>query len=75
MRAKFLQACPTLYDPIDYSQKTTGSSVHVILQAKILEWVAMSSSRDLPNPGIEPASLMSLGLTVRFFTLVLPGKP
>ena len=27
-----------------------------ILQAKILEWVAMPSSRDLPNPGIEPKS-------------------
>ena len=27
-----------------------------ILQARILEWVAMPSSRDLPNPGIEPSS-------------------
>ena len=27
-----------------------------ILQARILEWVAMPSSRDLPNPGIEPRS-------------------
>ena len=48
-----------------------GSSVHGILQAKILEWVAMPSSRgssqpgDLPNPGIEPASLALAGL---FFT-------
>ena len=30
-----------------------------ILQARILEWVAISSSRDLPNPGIVPASLKS----------------
>ena len=27
-----------------------------ILQARILEWIAMLSSRDLPNPGIEPRS-------------------
>ena len=33
-----------------------GSSVHGILQARILEWVAISFSRDLPNPGIEPRS-------------------
>ena len=31
-----------------------GSYVHGILQARILEWVTMSSSRDLPDPGIEP---------------------
>ena len=33
-----------------------GSSVHGILQARILEWVAISFSRDLPDPGIEPGS-------------------
>jgi len=31
-----------------------GSSVHAILQARLLEWVAMPSSRDLPDPEIEP---------------------
>ena len=31
-----------------------GSSVHGILQARILEWVAFPSPGDLPNPGIEP---------------------
>ena len=31
-----------------------GSSLHVILQARILEWVAMPSPRDLSGPGIEP---------------------
>ena len=30
-----------------------GSSIHGILQARILEWVAIAFSRDLPNPGIE----------------------
>ena len=33
-----------------------GFSVHIIFQARILEWVAISSSRDLSNPGTEPAS-------------------
>ena len=33
-----------------------GSSVHGILQARTLEWVAISFSRDLPDPGIEPGS-------------------
>ena len=31
-----------------------GSSVHGILQARILEWVAFPFSGDLPNPGIKP---------------------
>ena len=35
-----------------------GSSVHGILQARILEWVAMPSSRGSSNPGIKPPSLM-----------------
>ena len=44
------QLCPTLCDPMDYT-------VHGILQARILEWVAFPFSRDLPNPGIKPRSL------------------
>ena len=43
------------------------STVQRILQARILEWVAMPSSRDLPNPGIKPASLMSPALAGGFF--------
>ena len=31
---------------------TVGSSIHRIFQATVLEWVAISFSRDLPNPGI-----------------------
>ena len=34
----------------------SGSSVHGIVQARIPEWVAISFSRNLPNPGIEPGS-------------------
>ena len=33
-----------------------SSSVHEILRVRILEWVAISFSRDLPNPGIGPGS-------------------
>ena len=40
--AKLLQSCPTLCHPIDSSPR--GSSVHGILQARTLEWVAISFS-------------------------------
>ena len=46
--------CPTLCDPVDCSPP--GSSVHGILQARILEWVAISYSRGSSRPGMEPAS-------------------
>ena len=48
-----VQSCLTLCDPRDCSPP--DCSVHGISQARILEWVAISSSRDFPNPGIEPA--------------------
>ena len=38
------QSCPTLCNPVDCS--LPGSSIHGILQARILEWVAISFSRD-----------------------------
>jgi len=38
------------------------SSIHGILQAKILEWVAMPFSRDLPDPGIKPPFSAALAL-------------
>ena len=42
------QSCPTLCNPMDYSPP--GSSVHGILQARILEWVAISFSRGSSEP-------------------------
>ena len=42
------QLCLTLYDHMDCS--LPGSSVHGIFQARILEWIAISSFRDLPEP-------------------------
>ena len=41
--AKSLQSCPTLCDPMDCS--LPGFSVHGILQARTLEWVAISFSK------------------------------
>ena len=45
---KSFQSCSTLHDPMDCNPP--GSSVHGILQARILEWVAMSSSRGSSQP-------------------------
>ena len=56
LNSEVAQPSPTLCDPMDCSP--SGSSVHGILQARILEWVAMPSCRGLPNPGIKPASLL-----------------
>ena len=46
---------PTLCDPTDCSPP--GFSVRGILQARILELVAIPSPGDLPDPGIEPGLL------------------
>ena len=62
------QSCPTLYEPMDYT-------VHGILQARILEWVAFPFSRDLPNSGTEPRSptlqVGSLPLSLQGIPIVL----
>ena len=50
-------------------------SVHGISQARILEWVAFPPPGDLPNPGIEAVSSVSLVLAGRFFTTEPLGKP
>ena len=64
------QLCPTLCDPMDYSPP--GSSVQGLLQARILEWVAVPSSRgssrprdQTRSPGLQAGSLLSEP----------PGKP
>ena len=48
MTCSGIQSCPTLCDPMDYSPPS--SSVHGILQARILEWVAISFSRGSSQP-------------------------
>ena len=66
------QSCPTLYDPMDCSPP--GSSVHGILQARILEWVAISFSRGSSRPRDQTASFASPALAGGFFTLVPPEE-
>jgi len=48
------KSCQTLCNPMVY--RLSGSSVHGILQARILEWVASPSPGDLPDPWIGPES-------------------
>ena len=60
VRAKSLQLCLTLCDPMDCSPP--GFSDYGTLQAGILEWVAIPPPEDLPVPGIEPTSLTSPAL-------------
>ena len=62
VKVKVTQLCPTLCDPMDYN------TVHGILQARILEWVAVPS----PNPGIEQGSP---ALQAESLPTELPGKP
>ena len=56
--------------PVDCSPPS--SAIHGILQARILEWVAISFTRDLPDPGIE---LRSPTLQADALTSAPPGKP
>ena len=65
--AKLCQSCLNLCDPKDCSPP--GSSVHGILEARMLEWAAMPSPRGPSQPGIGPASLTSSALAGEFFTI------
>ena len=72
MHAQLLQSCPTLCDPMDCS--TPGSSVHGILQPRILKF-PFPSQGDLPDLGIEPTSYVALALEGSSLPLVPPGTP
>ena len=56
--AKLLQSCPTISNPMDCSPP--GSSVCGILQARILKWVAMPSSRGSSQPRDQTCIFYSL---------------
>ena len=60
-------------EPVDCS--LPGFSVHGISQARILEWITLSFSRDPSNPEINPVSPKSPALAGGFFTAEPPGKP
>ena len=64
------QLCPTLCDPMDYGPP--GSSVQGLLQERILEWVAMPSSRGSSRPRDQTRSP---GLQVGSLLSEPPGKP
>ena len=63
----------SLCDTMDCSPP--GSSVHGILQARILKWVAIPCSRDLSDPGIKSVLPMSPALQVDSFPLSHQGSP
>ena len=72
MHAKLLQLCPTHCNSMDCSPP--GSSVYRILQARILEWVAMPSSIFLTQESNQHL-LRLLHWQVGSLPLVPPGKP
>ena len=66
-------SCVWLCDPMDCSPP--GFSVRGVLQARMVEWVAISSSRGSSDPGIEPESLASPPLTGGLFTTSTTWEP
>ena len=70
--AKSLQSCPTLCNPTDCSP--LGSSVHGILQARILEGLPCPPPGDLPDPGMETKSLCLAALAGSFFTTAYKNR-
>ena len=67
------QTCLTLCNPINCSMP--HSSVHEIFQVRILDWVAISSSRGSSPPRIKPASHVLPALQVDSLPLILLGSP
>ena len=57
------------------SRSVMSESVHGICQERLLELVPFPTPEDLPDPGIEPSSLVSPASAGRFFTTVPSGKP
>jgi len=73
VHAKLLQFCPTLCDSMDCSPP--GSSVHGILQARMLEWVAIPFSRGSSPPWDQTCISCVFCIAGRSFTTAPPGKP
>ena len=73
MHAKSLQSCPILCDPVDHS--LPGSSFRGILQARILKWVAVPSSRGSSWPQDPITSLLSPAWQAGSLPLGSPRNP
>ena len=67
VRAKSLQSCPTLCDPMDYIACQSPLSMGFFRQ-EYWSGLPYPSPGDLSDPGIEPASPVSLALAGMFFT-------
>ena len=67
------QSCLTLRDPMDCS--LPGSSVHGILQSRILEWASMPSSKGSSQPRDRTRISCGSCIAGKFFTAEPPGKP
>ena len=70
MHVRSFQSCPTICDLMDCS--LPGSSIHGILQTRILEWVAISSCRGSSQPRDQIHVSCIAG---KFFTTEPVGKP
>ena len=68
VKVKVVQLCPALWDPKDHS--LSSSSVHGILQARILEWIAIPFSR-----GSSPPKDQTLHCRQIFLPSEPPGRP
>ena len=68
------KSCPPHRNPLDCS--LPGFSFHGIFQARILEWMVISFSKEFPNTGIKPTIPASPELAgrFRFVTTESPGK-
>ena len=72
LRAKLLQLCPTLCNPMDC--RPPGFSVKWIFQERILEWITISFSRGSFQPN-NPTHMSCLSFIAGgFFTIEPPGK-
>ena len=71
VHAKSLQSCSTLWNPMDHS--LPGCSVHGVPQARILEWVAMSSSSG--SSQLRDRTCISLHWLTGSLPLAPPEKP
>ena len=70
--AKSLQSCPTLSDPVDYSQAPLSIGFS---RQEYWSWLLCFPLGDLPNPGIEPTSVASPALHMDSLPLAPPCKP
>ena len=69
----FIQSCPTLCDSLDHS--LPGSLSMGLSRQEYCSGLPFPTAGDLPNPGMEPTSLMSPALAGRFFITVSPKTP